>query len=43
MGNGRVYFDDPNNDINILPNDRNWVRKGKRSFYLLTPDEFGKN
>jgi hypothetical protein len=39
--NGRVYFDDPNNDINILPNDRNWIRKGKR-VYLLTPDEFGK-
>ena len=35
-----MYFDDFNQDINIKPNDINWVRKGKR-IYLLTPDEFG--
>ena len=38
--NGRVYTDDPNNDIILQNNDKNWVRKGKR-VYLLAPDEFG--
>lgn len=37
--NGRIFIDDPNNNINI-PNGINWVRKGKR-VYLLTPDNFG--
>ena len=38
--NGRVYTDDPNNDIILQNNDKNWVRKGKR-VYLLAPNEFG--
>lgn len=37
---GRIYVEDPNAKIELLPNDKNWVRKGAR-VYLLQPDEFG--
>lgn len=37
--NGRVFVDDPNNDIDI-PNGINWIRKGNR-VYLLSPENFG--
>jgi len=37
---GRIYVEDPNAKIELLPNDKNWTRKGAR-VYLLQPDEFG--
>lgn len=36
---GRIYFEDPNNQLEIPSNSKYWVRKGLR-VYLLPPNEF---
>lgn len=36
---GRIYFEDPNNDFEIPKNSKYWLRKGLR-IYLISPNEF---
>lgn len=36
---GRIYFEDPNNQLEIPSNSKYWIRKGLR-VYLLPPNEF---